>query len=176
MTASAQMYMAHHGIAGQKWGKRNGPPYPLEYSKLSPEERSEAKQKAIRTGNIKEAQQNKDYYNDNELDAVIKRFRLNASLDSLNAAQVKTGMQKLNQYGKSMGTVAEAIGNTYKTYSEARKLLVALGLVSSNSNSDKPANKSGNQNSDKPAMSAEEKARKKAQGSSTKVNLGKMKD
>lgn len=23
-------YLAHHGIKGQRWGKRNGPPYPLE--------------------------------------------------------------------------------------------------------------------------------------------------
>ena len=22
-------YLAHHGVLGQKWGKRNGPPYPL---------------------------------------------------------------------------------------------------------------------------------------------------
>ena len=22
-------YISHHGILGQKWGKRNGPPYPL---------------------------------------------------------------------------------------------------------------------------------------------------
>ena len=24
-----ELYLMHHGIAGQKWGKRNGPPYPL---------------------------------------------------------------------------------------------------------------------------------------------------
>lgn len=24
------LYLAHHGILGQKWGKRNGPPYPLK--------------------------------------------------------------------------------------------------------------------------------------------------
>lgn len=31
--------LKHHGIAGQRWGKRNGPPYPLEYSKHSKSER-----------------------------------------------------------------------------------------------------------------------------------------
>lgn len=31
--------LEHHGRKGQKWGVRNGPPYPLQYSKMSPEER-----------------------------------------------------------------------------------------------------------------------------------------
>lgn len=26
----SELYIAHHGIKGQKWGERNGPPYPLE--------------------------------------------------------------------------------------------------------------------------------------------------
>lgn len=34
-------YLAHHGIEGQKWGKRNGPPYPLE-----PEDHSAAEKRA----------------------------------------------------------------------------------------------------------------------------------
>lgn len=29
----------HHGILGQKWGKRNGPPYPLDASGHSASER-----------------------------------------------------------------------------------------------------------------------------------------
>lgn len=34
--------LAHHGIAGQKWGTRNGPPYPLnQSSKSSCEKRPE---------------------------------------------------------------------------------------------------------------------------------------
>lgn len=33
--------LAHHGILGQKWGKRNGPPYPL-----NPEDHSKAERKA----------------------------------------------------------------------------------------------------------------------------------
>ena len=25
-----QNYLSHHGVKGQKWGKKNGPPYPLD--------------------------------------------------------------------------------------------------------------------------------------------------
>ena len=32
-------YLYHHGIQGQKWGKRNGPPYPLKDSDHSPSEK-----------------------------------------------------------------------------------------------------------------------------------------
>ena len=33
------VYLAHHGIDGQKWGKRNGPPYPLDYEQHSAEQK-----------------------------------------------------------------------------------------------------------------------------------------
>lgn len=32
-------YLEHHGIEGQKWGKRNGPPYPLDYNDHSAAEK-----------------------------------------------------------------------------------------------------------------------------------------
>ena len=32
-------YLVHHGILGQKWGKQNGPPYPLSGSAHSPSEK-----------------------------------------------------------------------------------------------------------------------------------------
>lgn len=35
------LYLAHHGIKGQRWGKRNGPPYPL-----NDEDHSKTEQKA----------------------------------------------------------------------------------------------------------------------------------
>ncbi len=31
--------LSHHGIKGQKWGKRNGPPYPLDYNSHSVSEK-----------------------------------------------------------------------------------------------------------------------------------------
>lgn len=32
-------YLSHHGIKGQKWGKKNGPPYPLDPSSYTSSER-----------------------------------------------------------------------------------------------------------------------------------------
>ena len=33
--------LMHHGIKGQRWGKRNGPPYPLEASYKDPKSMSD---------------------------------------------------------------------------------------------------------------------------------------
>ena len=35
----SEYYLVHHGIKGQKWGKRNGPPYPLGASDHSASEK-----------------------------------------------------------------------------------------------------------------------------------------
>lgn len=35
-------YLAHHGILGQKWGKKNGPPYPLDSNQMSKAEKRES--------------------------------------------------------------------------------------------------------------------------------------
>ena len=50
------LYLAHHGIKGQKWGKRNGPPYPLDEENHSPSEQvqkkglSDGAKRAIKVG------------------------------------------------------------------------------------------------------------------------------
>ena len=35
-----QNYISHHGILGQKWGKKNGPPYPLSSNQHSMAEKA----------------------------------------------------------------------------------------------------------------------------------------
>ena len=46
-------YMAHHGILGQKWGKRNGPPYPLDAKSHSASEKKAGWRKSLDKPNTK---------------------------------------------------------------------------------------------------------------------------
>ena len=48
-----QSYLCHHGIKGQKWGQRNGPPYPLADSKHSASERKAGWKKSLTKGSGK---------------------------------------------------------------------------------------------------------------------------
>lgn len=43
-------YLAHHGILGQKWGHRNGPPYPLDGSDHSVSEKKAGWRKSLSGG------------------------------------------------------------------------------------------------------------------------------
>ena len=42
-----QLYLAHHGILGQKWGVRNGPPYPLGAGQHSASEKKAGWRKSL---------------------------------------------------------------------------------------------------------------------------------
>lgn len=86
-----EKYLSHHGIKGQKHGVRNGPPYPLDYSKLSPEEREQHKKEAISTGNIKEADANVKYFNNEDIQNTINRYLKKAELHKMSNADLKTG-------------------------------------------------------------------------------------
>ena len=42
-------YIEHHGIEGQKWGQRNGPPYPLDQKAHSRSEVKAGWQKSVKS-------------------------------------------------------------------------------------------------------------------------------
>ncbi len=44
------LYIAHHGILNMKWGKRNGPPYPLSPGDHSKAEKSAAEKAGVKVG------------------------------------------------------------------------------------------------------------------------------
>lgn len=45
-----EVYLAHHGILGQKWGRKNGPPYPLDAQDHSASEKKAGWRKSLAAG------------------------------------------------------------------------------------------------------------------------------
>ena len=74
----------HHGILGQRWGKKNGPPYPLGASDHSASEKKAGWTKSLnkKTSKQKESEskkrsdsKNKGTLSDTELKAKIERLK-----------------------------------------------------------------------------------------------------
>lgn len=59
--------LVHHGIKGQQWGVRNGPPYPLDEKKSAAIKKSSSKEKQV---------QKSRELSTSELEAIIKRIEL----------------------------------------------------------------------------------------------------
>lgn len=147
----------HHGIKGMSWGKRNGPPYPLEgsgkasflrqkknkkrqeadYSTMSDDEKKQAKEKAIREGNIREANANRNEYSDQELQAVKNRFELNQRVSQLSASTVKTGQQRANDIASKFETAARLTNAIANTATAGIRTYNALGMITARINGTK---------------------------------------
>lgn len=121
-------FIAHHGILGQKWGKKNGPPYPLDFRKLSAEERELAKRKSISEGDVQTAahKKNRNFYSDQELRDLMTRFDLNQRLSSLSTKDIKTGQEKVQDFANKMGSVADALNKGTNLYNAAAKISNSL--------------------------------------------------
>ena len=93
----------HFGIAGMKWGKRNGPPYPLKAGAKSAAEKKAAKQqkkaekfeakkqKALRGGTIDQVMKYRGSITNEELQYAINRIELEKKLTRLDEPKVNNG-------------------------------------------------------------------------------------
>lgn len=80
----------HHGVMGQKWGQRQGPPYPLNASQHSARERKFGYKKSIGGG------RNSDYYERNRQKANAPSTIANRKKSEKNSV-----LRKINSQGNS---------------------------------------------------------------------------
>lgn len=106
--------LMHHGIEGQKWGVKHGPPYPLD-RKTS----SKIKKSGKVTVNIKTL-------SDDDLRRIISRLQMEKQLKELTAADTK----KAESYAKkSSAKLRDKLTDTaFDIMSTSLKTISAYGL------------------------------------------------
>lgn len=88
----SETYLIHHGIIGQKWGDKNGPPYPLDAS-----DHSSAEKKAGKKGWTKEAKAVQKGNNEKILEKKLaKQIRRSFNNRKNNINDIKNMQKKLH--------------------------------------------------------------------------------
>lgn len=126
-------YLVHHGIKDQKWGERNGPPYPLDYSQMSRKEKrhirrnlhkirkaetakrkeeeeaakkEKEKQEAILKGDYKYAQKHVDELSNKDIEDLMNRKQ---RLDRLNSVDDSSGID-ISDITKTINNISNLVG------------------------------------------------------------------
>lgn len=107
-TSFPEEILKHHGIDGQKWGVRNGPPYPLERGKGK---RTSVKEKARII--LRDA----DDLTLDELRYLVSKLELEEKLTRMSADEKKQGKsyvtKGLEKFGDTIVSVAVPAATTY---------------------------------------------------------------
>ncbi len=112
--------LIHHGIEGQKWGQRNGPPYPLSYEAHSSAEKK-ANSRAELTGDKKTDKEIlKRTYHEGKYTKAASMLAKSESDRALKKSNKKVGFksEELGDKSKNLATQAKKAEENAKYFTE----------------------------------------------------------
>lgn len=137
MHYSNELY--HHGRLNQKWGIRNGPPYPLSKSavrsvygkngkqtkEMTEEERIAEKNRIVIEGTPKEVLEYSDLMTNQELINSLNRIKWKSELSRMDQSTVEKGWNEIDKVMNKVGNVKNwlALGvGLYEVIDKASKI------------------------------------------------------
>lgn len=98
--------LCHHGILGQKWGRRNGPPYPLDEGDHSKKEINDGWKKSLGSG------RNEHLYDREEKKDGNKQPKKTSKLDRYLKSKYKLTNEQLDKYKKTAAILGVSLAAT----------------------------------------------------------------
>lgn len=116
----------HYGILGQKWGSRNGPPYPLPASKHSASEKKAGWRKSLTKGRANDAAQRKSHPDHNKIN---NKKAKDMSDQELRTALERRRMENEYERDRSSNSKGNAALKTIKRTTEVITTVTALATA-----------------------------------------------
>lgn len=111
----------HHGIRGQKWGKKNGPPYPLKESAHSAAEKKANWKKSLNTEDKNSAEKSVKF-------SSMEEAGKKATNKVIHESGKRTLSAKHDVVAKSTNNIQKTLGLSDQNYMKAKKIAKIAGI------------------------------------------------
>lgn len=120
----------HHGIKGQKWGDKNGPPYPLDYEDHSAEQKRKNPKSVI--GNYTEEAKAKEKVKKEKLSTKLAKAQTEYEITQYKIGTKATKEEykrEKQEYRQEQKAIKQSEERKKKISSVMKKILLGVGLV-----------------------------------------------